>query len=243
MGEYAFFVILIYMTEESLKEELLTSIYEELFRSTKKTGERKVAIFLGEVDDRDSQQKVKVLKDLKNEGIIKSFSLNRKSEEWGSEDVYVAYAKCILTISNKKLISFMEKLSIHPRYRISYIEEKGIILNDIVIANPHPYGTRFLFWEYILNNPNRFIPLSTLLKATDPKAEPHSFGLSVRKIVNDYYFSNSLKKLFFPTASTKGVYFRNPITQKNIEELKISEKQLKLNIRQMIATIKKRKLG
>lgn len=92
-------------------------------------------------------------------------------------------------------------------YEITF-KSRQIMLNGILVANPHFESENEVFFDYVFNRPFERIKIADLERDTK-----HTITKPISNILADLRFTGSLKAIFFPNASSKAVEFRNPITK------------------------------
>lgn len=109
----------------------------------------------------------------------------------------------------------------NPIYKVSYSEKtREITINNFLLANPDFDSENERVFTYIYKNQNKKIDLKELQQNTGKLTK------NLHKIVENLGFVGNLRKAFFDVSKT-GIRFRNPITNKDLEELGI--KHLKLS--------------
>jgi len=110
--------------------------------------------------------------------------------------------------------------------RISYSEiSREIVLNDIfLLSKPNFTSTNEIVFRYLYNNPNKQITKSDL--ETNATREP--FSKSLHEIVQELGFKKDLKTVFFNVSKTN-ITFRNPISNKDLQDLDIKKIKISVN--------------
>lgn len=102
-------------------------------------------------------------------------------------------------------------------YKITYTPAREILLNGTLrLAKPDFDSENDVVFDYLYSHPNKKISrreLRTQINRTITK--------SLHKIVENLGFKRDLKTVFF-TVSKDAIYFRNPITQDDLETLGIN---------------------
>lgn len=101
-------------------------------------------------------------------------------------------------------------------YEIKYTSAREILLNSFLLTKTNFDSENDNVFDYIYRNPNRKIKLEELKKEMGS-----NLTKSLHKIVENLGFRGELKKAFF-SISKNDLLFRNPLTQKNLDDLGIS---------------------
>ncbi len=112
-------------------------------------------------------------------------------------------------------------------YEITYNDHTNeITINDrFILTTPQDDSENKYFFKYVYENPNKYIRLKNL------KSEvKRSFKCSVDKrphhIINDLGFKGDIHKAFFKITQ-KTVFFRNPVTQEDLDKLGIRKLKIR----------------
>ena len=110
----------------------------------------------------------------------------------------------------------MEEIAIKdPVYEVKYSEKtREILINNFLLANPDFDSENERVFTYLYTHPNQRIDLKQLEKYSGRLTK------TLHKIVENLGFTKNLKRVFFDVSKT-GVRFRNPVTKKDLEELRI----------------------
>ena len=100
-------------------------------------------------------------------------------------------------------------------YEVKYTPSREILINNFLLSKVNFNSENDNVFDYIYKNPNRKIPIEELEKSIGEKLikSPH-------KIIENLGFRAELKRVFF-NISKNDIFFRNPITQKDLDELGI----------------------
>jgi len=197
---------------------------------------------MGEVDGGNEDKtivklKKAILNKLIVEKVLKSFSINSGMEYYGTDELFIATAEC--KISRKGLQDFLHRYSYIPKLQIKQDNFGYIVLQtateEIRIRNPRSSSGPFLFWKCVLKYPNRLITKEKFdaFVIDECEIKPKNSNPVFRKIVEDYGFSGNLRQLFFPSTSMDGVTFINPIFERDMEALALTDTKLNLSIKKL----------
>lgn len=101
-------------------------------------------------------------------------------------------------------------------YRIEYNDKTDeITINNFLLASPNFDSVNKCFFKYMYENPNKTISVKDI-KDVDGK----SIMKKSHNIINDLGFKGKLKEAFFNISKTTA-YFRNPVTKKDLKQLRI----------------------
>lgn len=235
-------------SSETKKVSLALSIFKEI--EGHETPPYTCKIALGEIDDEDTFEAIKYLESLAEEKIVKRFSIQDEQvidapspEETLSsnyikdEEVYdVTYVTC--DIDKEKLEHYLQLHSALPLFFIVRRKDGTILLNNkYLIARPNQFSENTEVFEVLYNNSR---------KKLSRKEVSDALGRSIKKsfydIVRGLGFKNELVNLFFPATTRGALIFRNDITQSEMLEAGISEKDMELYMK-TLKTFKKEELG
>jgi hypothetical protein len=233
-------------TPDSFDNESLRLIVNGLISESNKNTSKgdliKFELPMGEVDGGyDDEQIIKIRKAVLNwlieEKVLESFYIKCSTEDYGTDELFIATAECKL--SRKGLQNFLHRYSYIPKLQIKQDNFGYIVLQtateEIRIRNPRSSSGPFLFWKCVLKNPNRLITKEKFDAFVIEVCEirPKNLNPVFRKIVEDYGFSGNLKKLFFPSTSMDGVIFMNPIYERDIKALALTDTKLNLSVKKL----------
>lgn len=102
-------------------------------------------------------------------------------------------------------------------YKIEFDKTRIIRVNNFAIAKPDFESENEVVFDYIYRNPNRRIQ-----KVEIERALQRTLIKRLHNILSDLGFRADLKKVFFPGVSENGLEFRNPVTRKELDELRIN---------------------
>lgn len=102
-----------------------------------------------------------------------------------------------------------------PAYRLSISPNGEILINNVLLTRPHPGGENANFFHYLIKNPNKTIKRELLDK------EKVVAGKELRRIVENLGFSGPYQKAFFIISKDASVFFRNPVTNKDLKALRL----------------------
>lgn len=105
-------------------------------------------------------------------------------------------------------------------YQIKYTLAREIILNNFLLSKVNFNSENDNIFGYIYKNPNKKINIEELKKPAGGKLTK-----DLHKIVENLGFKGELKKAFF-NISKNDIFFRNPLTQKDLDDLGISRLKL-----------------
>jgi len=105
-------------------------------------------------------------------------------------------------------------------YEIKYTPAGEIILNNFLLSKVNFNSENDNVFDYIFRNPNRKINIEELKKAAGG-----NLTKTLHKIVENLGFRGELKKAFL-SISKNDIFFRNPLTQKDLDDLGISRLKL-----------------
>jgi len=101
--------------------------------------------------------------------------------------------------------------------KLAYDElSREIFINNFLLSTPHYESPNRHFFEHIYKNPNKEVSRKEIL---DENGE--CIKKNIHAILNELGFRDDLKKAFFPVATKSYVHFRNPIFNKDLEDLHI----------------------
>lgn len=101
-------------------------------------------------------------------------------------------------------------------YEITY-RGREIRVNDIFLSKPDFMSENELFFSYIFERPWQSIKIEDMLN--DLKIS--KFKKSVSQMLSDLKLTGSIRKVFCPDASSKGIVFRNPVSRGFSDEHKL----------------------
>ena len=99
-------------------------------------------------------------------------------------------------------------------YEITYTKQRQVLMNNAQISKPDFNSENDLVFSFLYENPNRRIGIEEIEKAVSGKLTK-----SLHKIVENLGFEGDTKEVFF-SVSKNAIEFRNPITKKDLEEMK-----------------------
>ncbi|HOX96446.1 MAG TPA: hypothetical protein PLI45_03655 [Candidatus Woesebacteria bacterium] len=99
-------------------------------------------------------------------------------------------------------------------YEITYTKQRQILMNNAQIGRPDFNSENDLVFSFLYENPNRRIGIDEIEKTVGGKLTK-----SLHKIVENLGFEGDTKEVFF-SVSKNAIEFRNPITKKDLEEMK-----------------------
>ena len=106
-------------------------------------------------------------------------------------------------------------------YRITYTQTREILLNEALrLAKPDFDSENEVVFDYLYKNPNKKFTKNQLEKELRIK-----IAKSFHKIIENLGFKGELKQAFFQVSKTS-IYFRNPITEDDLEALGMSKIKL-----------------
>lgn len=101
-----------------------------------------------------------------------------------------------------------------PMYQITYTKQRQVLMNNAQIGKPDFNSENDLVFSFLYEHPNKRITREELEKAVGGKLTK-----SLHKIVENLGFEGDTKEVFF-SVSKNAIEFRNPITKKDLEEMK-----------------------
>lgn len=99
-------------------------------------------------------------------------------------------------------------------YQITYTKQRQVLMNNAQISKPDFNSENDLVFSFLYENPNRRIGIEEIEKAVGGKLTK-----SLHKIVENLGFEGDTKEVFF-SVSKNAIEFRNPITKRDLEEMK-----------------------
>ncbi len=99
-------------------------------------------------------------------------------------------------------------------YQIIYTKQRQVLMNNAQISKPDFNSENDLVFSFLYKNPNKRLTIEEIEKAIGGKLTK-----SLHKIVENLGFEGDTKKVFFSVSKT-AIEFRNPIKNKNLEEMK-----------------------
>lgn len=99
-------------------------------------------------------------------------------------------------------------------YQIIYTKQRQVLMNNAQISKPDFNSENDRVFSFLYENPNRRISIEEIEKAVQGKLTK-----SLHKIVENLGFEGDTKEVFFSVSKT-AIEFRNPITKKDLEEMK-----------------------
>jgi len=101
-----------------------------------------------------------------------------------------------------------------PMYQITYTKQRQVLMNNAQISKPDFNSENDLVFSFLYEHPNKRVNREELEKAVGSKLTK-----SLHKIVENLGFEGDTKEVFF-SVSKNAIEFRNPITKKDLEEMK-----------------------
>ncbi|PIQ72345.1 hypothetical protein COV86_03475 [Candidatus Roizmanbacteria bacterium CG11_big_fil_rev_8_21_14_0_20_35_14] len=101
-----------------------------------------------------------------------------------------------------------------PMYQITYTKQRQVLMNNAQIGKPDFNSENDLVFSFLYEHPNKRITREELEKAVGGKLTK-----TLHKIVENLGFEGDTKEVFF-SVSKNAIEFRNPITKKDLEEMK-----------------------
>ena len=101
-----------------------------------------------------------------------------------------------------------------PMYQITYTKQRQVLMNNAQISKPDFNSENDLVFSFLYDHPNKRITREELEKAVGGKLTK-----SLHKIVENLGFEGDTKEVFF-SVSKNAIEFRNPITKRDLEEMK-----------------------
>ena len=102
-----------------------------------------------------------------------------------------------------------------PAYCLSLSPNGEILINNVLLTRPHPDGENDIFFRYLIKYPKKKITREIL------KRENAGVGKDLWKIVQNLGFTHAYLKAFFPILKKETLVFRNPVTNKDLEGLRL----------------------
>lgn len=99
-------------------------------------------------------------------------------------------------------------------YEITYTKQRQILMNNVQIGKPDFNSENDLVFSFLYIHPNESFTKEQIEKAVGVK-----LNKSLHKIVENLGFEGDTKEVFI-SASKNAIQFRNPITKKDLEEMK-----------------------
>ena len=99
-------------------------------------------------------------------------------------------------------------------YEITYTKQRQILMNNAQIGKPDFNSENDLVFGYLYKHPNESFTKEQIEKAVGVK-----LNKSLHKIVENLGFEGDTKEVFI-SVSKNAIQFRNPITKKDLEEMK-----------------------
>ncbi len=99
-------------------------------------------------------------------------------------------------------------------YEITYTKQRQVLMNNAQISKPDFNSENDLVFSFLYEHPNKRIGIGEIEKAVGGKLTK-----SLHKIVENLGFEGDTKEVFF-SVSKNAIEFRNPITKKDLEEMK-----------------------
>lgn len=99
-------------------------------------------------------------------------------------------------------------------YEITYTKQRQVLMNNAQISKPDFNSENDLVFSFLYEHPNKRVTREELEKAVGGKLTK-----SLHKIVENLGFEGDTKEVFF-SVSKNAIEFRNPITKKDLEEMK-----------------------
>lgn len=148
-------------------------------------------------------------------------SLNYKKVFSSTKKKYEASSREYVESKSKKEIEVKD-----PIYEVKYSEiTREITINNILLSKPDFYKENEVVFNYIYKRPKQRISIQSIKNHVKTELD-ESMTKSIHKIVENLGFKGDLKQVFFDVSS-KGVYFRNPVTKDELDEIGIKYLQLK----------------
>lgn len=105
-------------------------------------------------------------------------------------------------------------------YEVKFLETREILINNFLISKPDFNRENEIVFSYAYSH-----PYERISKLAIEKENKTRLLKSLPKIVENLGFTGD-RKIFFDVSS-EGIFFRNPITKKQLDELKIEYLKLK----------------
>lgn len=99
-------------------------------------------------------------------------------------------------------------------YKITYTKQRQILMNNAQIGKPDFNSENDLVFSFLYANPNESFTNEQIEKAVGVK-----LNKSLHKIVENLGFEGDTKEVFI-SVSKSAIQFRNPITKKDLEEMR-----------------------
>ncbi len=99
-------------------------------------------------------------------------------------------------------------------YEITYTKQRQILMNNAQIGKPDFNSENDLVFDYLYKHPNESFTKEQIEKAIGVK-----LNKSLHKIVENLGFEGDTKEVFI-SVSKNAIQFRNPITKRDLEEMK-----------------------
>lgn len=128
-------------------------------------------------------------------------------------EVEVEDGKNIKDILKQEIIEKTDEKD-EPMYQITYTKQRQVLMNNAQISKPDFNSENDLVFSFLYEHPNKRITREELEKAIGEKLTK-----SLHKIVENLGFEGDTKEVFF-SVSKNAIEFRNPITKKDLEEMK-----------------------
>ena len=98
-------------------------------------------------------------------------------------------------------------------YELKYISKQHqLLINNIAFHKYESFSLQENIISYVIRKPNQKVTIDELKKITKEKID------DLPKLIANMGFKKNCKKLFFPTLSKKGLYFRNLITENMLQD-------------------------
>lgn len=167
---------------------------------------------------------VRSLTYLKNTGVVKDFTTAYMTL---SSDLTLNIARFFEVLEQinsfrqkKQNTHKKEKTSNKPLnktdvvYEITYTKQRQILMNNAQIGRPDFNSENDLVFSFLYTHPNESFTIEQIEKAIGSK-----LNKSLHKIVENLGFEGDTKEVFI-SVSKNAIQFRNPITKKDLEEMK-----------------------
>lgn len=116
--------------------------------------------------------------------------------------------------TSKQTITDKSQEKNEAMYQITYTKQRQVLMNNAQISKPDFNSENDLVFSFLYEHPNKRITREELGKAVGGKLTK-----SLHKIVENLGFEGDTKEVFF-SVSKNAIEFRNPITKKDLEEMK-----------------------
>jgi len=225
--------------EDKLARRFLGEIYQ-LFYDAKEinSSNNVITIFLGIIDDEETNLKYKILLNLKKTGVIKSIKTTKEVESkvdfynWSDDgsDLSVASSEYVATavceVDELKMEGVFKDYSFYPRYFLRKYKTREIVINNkYFVSKPDFLSPNDIFFSLLYEKPNIVIPFP-YIRSEIEKAVGEVTPKKLSNFLQQLNFIGEIKKLFFSQSSTNAVCLTPVVMNKDFDDYNIDEDAL-----------------